>query len=284
MFSDTDLHTHSTASDGRLAPAELLGLAAEAGVARLALTDHDTVAGLDEARQAAAVHGMELVPGVEISAQWSRREIHVVGLWVNDRDPAFLKHLETQAERRRHRAERIAHKLEKRGLKGSLDGAMALTEDGNITRAHFARWMVEAGHVEDFPQAFRRYLGKGKSAAVGIDWPALETVVDWIRQAGGLAVVAHPLKYRLTATRLRALLRDFAEAGGHGMEVRCGGDDAQRLRHCLVQAEESGLLASMGSDFHGPTNWQPSPGRLPTLPSGTATIWEYAHRELPRAG
>ncbi|MCP1728592.1 putative metal-dependent phosphoesterase TrpH [Natronospira proteinivora] len=284
MFSDLDLHTHSTASDGRLSPGELVALADQAGVRRLALTDHDTVAGLAEAERAAAEHEMTLIPGVEISAQWSRQEIHVVGLWIDPRHPALEQALAEQAERRNHRAERIARKLAQRGIDGALAGAQALADGGSVTRAHFARWLVDAGHVKDFPQAFRRYLGKGKPAAVGMDWPELDTVVGWIRAAGGLAVLAHPLKYRLTATRLRALLADFSAMGGLGMEVRSGGEDAERLRHCLARAEDYELLASMGSDFHAPTDWQPSPGRLPVLPEGTRTVWDYAARELPRAG
>ncbi|MDQ2069659.1 PHP domain-containing protein [Natronospira bacteriovora] len=274
MHSDTDLHTHSTASDGRLAPAELVALAAEAGVRRLALTDHDTLAGLPEARAAAEDHGVELVPGLELSCQWRRQEIHVVGLWVDEQSPILTAALAEQAARREQRAERIAHRLEQNRMPGALDGARRLASGATLTRPHFARWLVETGHVPDMPTAFRRWLGRGKPAAVGFQWPPMSEAIDWIRQAGGVAVLAHPLKYRLTSTKLRALLADFAEAGGQAMEVRSGIMDGDRLRHCLARAEEYDLLASMGSDFHAPTRWQPVPGRLPTLPSGTRTVWE----------
>lgn len=274
MYSDLDLHTHSTASDGQLSPAELVRLAADSGVRRLALTDHDTIDGLEEAETAAAAAGVTLVPGVEISAQWRRQEIHVVGLWVDRHSPALQVALASQQQRRGQRAERIAAKLGQRGIQGSLAGAEALAQGGSLTRAHFARWLVAEGHVPDFPRAFRRYLARGKPAAVGIEWPEIDEVIGWIRAASGVAVLAHPLKYRLTATRLRALMSAFAEAGGGAAEVRSGADSGDRLRHCIALAESRGLLASMGSDFHAPSRWQPSPGRLPELPEGTATVWE----------
>jgi len=281
MHSDTDLHTHSTASDGQLAPAELVALAASAGVQRLALTDHDTVAGLPEAQAAADAHEMELVPGVEISCQWRRQEIHVLGLWVDTDCEALGAALASQAARRMERAERIAHKLEKNRMPGALEGACRIADGGSLTRPHFARWMVEAGHAADMPTAFRRWLSRGKPAAVGIQWPEMEDVIAWIRTAGGAPVLAHPLKYRLTATKLRALLADFAEHGGQGMEVRSGYQVAtDSVRHALARAEDYGLLASMGSDFHAPTRWQPCPGRLPTLPKGTQTVWDH----LPPGG
>ncbi len=273
MHSDTDLHTHSTASDGHLPPAELVALAAGAGVRRLALTDHDTVAGLDEARAAAVEHGVTLVPGVEISSQWRRQEIHVVGLWVDESDAGLKAALAEQVDRREERAERIARKLRQKGYPGALEGAVGLADGATLTRPHFARWLVEAGHMPDVATAFKKLLGRGGPAAVRVDWPELGQVVGRIRAAGGVAVLAHPLKYRLTATRLRALLDDFAEAGGGAMEVRCGPHDGDRLRHCLRLAEERELLASHGSDFHLPTRWQQTPGGLPALPEGTATVW-----------
>lgn len=279
MHSDIDLHTHSNVSDGVLDPAALVRLAAEQGVARLALTDHDTMDGCPAARAEAEVAGIELIPGVEISAGWSNQEIHVVGLWVDETSPTLREGLASQQARRNERAERIGRRLAQQGIAGALEGARTEAGDGSLTRAHFARWLVAEGHVPDFPRAFRRYLGRGKPAGVASEWPDLATVIEWIDSAGGLAVVAHPLKYRLTATKLRRLLADFAEAGGHGVEVRSGSDPNDRLRHMITLAEHYELLASIGSDFHAPTRWRPGPGVLPTLPAGTAAVWDARTRE-----
>lgn len=274
MYSDIDLHTHSHVSDGQLAPAALVRLAAEQGVGRLALTDHDTVDGCAEAGAAAAEAGIEFIPGVEISAAWANQEIHVVGVWVDTESEVLLEGLAAQQARRERRGERIAKRLTQQGIPGALEGARAEADGGALTRAHFARWLVAEGHVPDFPRAFRRYLGRGKPAGVASDWPELATVIEWIAGAGGMAVLAHPLKYRLTASKLRRLLADFADDGGHGVEVRSGADPNDRLRHMITLAERYELLASIGSDFHAPTRWRPGPGRLPTLPSGTATVWD----------
>lgn len=273
MRCDTDLHTHSTASDGSLSPADLVRLAADAQVQRLALTDHDTLAGLDAARRTAETLGIELVDGVEISTSWQRREIHVVGLWVRPEDPGLREALACQQRRRDERAERIGRRLEAKGMPGAWDGARQEAGDGPITRPHFARWLVARGHAPDLPTAFRKWLADGKTGHVSVDWPAIAAAVDWIRAAGGIAVLAHPLKYRLTATRLRQLVHDFAAVGGGALEIPVNERDPGRVSVCARLARESGLRASLGSDFHQPQRWRPTPGMLPELPPDLTPVW-----------
>ena len=204
-----DLHTHSNCSDGALTPAELVARAAAAGVEVLALTDHDTVAGLTEADQSAGVHGLRLVPGVEISASWRAQAIHVLGLWIDPASAELRSVLEMQAERRRARMREICARLEKLGLPGPLLLAAVEAHPGLPTRAHLANAMVAGGHVSRADEAFRRYLGAGKPANVAAEWPALDVVVGWIRAAGGVAALAHPARYALSAGARRQMVADF---------------------------------------------------------------------------
>ncbi|MFC6979002.1 PHP domain-containing protein [Microbulbifer taiwanensis] len=209
-----DLHCHSTASDGILSPAQLVSRAKSQGVTLLALTDHDTVAGLPEARRTGDQLGVSILPGIEFSSHWGRRQVHIIGLNIDPLSTELQEAIALRERLRQERAEQIAERLEKRGFSGALKGARELAGDGVIGRPHFARWLVRAGHVEDSGRAFRRYLGAGKAGDVKVDWPQLADTVDSIRAAGGVAVLAHPLKYGLTRTLLRRLLCEFAEAGG----------------------------------------------------------------------
>ncbi len=217
-----DLHTHSNRSDGALTPAELVARAAAAGVEVLALTDHDTVAGLTEADHSAGVHGLRLVPGVEISASWRAQAIHVLGLWIDPASAELRSVLEMQAERRRARMREICARLEKLGLPGPLLLAAVEAQPGLPTRAHLANAMVAGGHVSRADEAFRRYLGAGKPANVAAEWPALDVVVGWIRAAGGVAALAHPARYALSAGARRQMVADFAAAGGGRRRARSG--------------------------------------------------------------
>jgi predicted metal-dependent phosphoesterase TrpH len=283
MILDIDLHTHSTASDGRLAPAELVAAARAAGVRRLALTDHDTVAGLPEARVACEAHGVELIPGLELSCRWKKLDIHVCGLWIDPLHPALARALSSQSERREDRGERIARRLGHKRMPGALAGARRVAGEAPLGRPHFARWMVDAGHVPDLNTAFRRWLGAGAPAGVATEWPELAEGIAWLHAAGGLAVLAHPLKYRLTATRLRALLADFAEAGGDGLEVSTVRMPPEERRRLAGLARRNGLRGSAGSDFHGPVPWQPAPGGLPPLPEGLEPVWSESRGDEPLA-
>lgn len=268
-----DLHSHSNRSDGVLPPAALVERAARQGVELLAVTDHDTTAGLDEAREAAAAAGVTLIPGVEISVSWQGKVIHVLGLGVDPADPALCSGLEALSRMRMERAERLAQKLEQAGIAGSLAGARAQAGSGVPGRNHFARFLVENGHARDLRRAFKRYLGRGASCYVPGEWAGLDEALSWIASAGGRAVLAHPARYRLSGAALRRLLDAFRAAGGAGMEVISGPQTADLTAAMARYAREFGLLASAGSDFHEPGAGTEL-GRLPPLPGDCTPVWE----------
>ncbi len=268
-----DLHTHSHFSDGALSPAELLAGAAARGIEVLALTDHDTVAGLDAAQRAAQDHAVRLVPGVEISASWRAQAIHVLGLWIDPASAALEASLAAQAGLRWIRMRKICLRLSKLGLPGDELLRSVAAQPGLPTRAHLAHALTAGGHVQNFDEAFRRYLGQGKPAHVAAQWPALETVVGWIVAAGGVAALAHPIRYALSAGARRRLLSDFAAAGGTALEVISGGNGASQADACAALAANFGLSGSVGSDFHGPQfAWNPI-GRLLKLPDCVTPVW-----------
>jgi len=269
-----DLHTHSTASDGTLAPAELVERAADAGVDVLALTDHDTLEGVSEAREAARRRGLVLVPGVEISVTWQGGTIHVVGLDVDPRAPGLTAGLAGQREFRDWRAREIGRRLERdAGISGAFDGALALSNGRLVSRTHFARHLVASGRAESVHGVFRRFLKPGKPGHVPGQWAPLGEAVSWIREAGGQAVIAHPARYPLTRNKLRRLFGEFVEAGGVGLEVVSGSHSRDDQVVMAAHASDFGLLASAGSDYHGPENPWMELGRLPPLPVGCRPIW-----------
>ena len=268
-----DLHTHSNCSDGSLSPAALVERAAGAGVQVLALTDHDTVAGLEEAQRSAVQHGLRLVPGVEISAAWRSQAIHVLGLWIDPDSTELRAMLHAQGELRRVRMREICARLEKLRLPGAELLAAVQTNPGLPTRAHLAAAMVAGGHVETADAAFRKYLSKGKAAHIAARWPPLATVVGWICAAGGVASLAHPTRYSLSAGARRRLLADFAAAGGKSLEVVSGANGAQDVDACAALAVNHGLCGSVGSDFHNPqAAWNPL-GRSLKLPDCVTPVW-----------
>ena len=268
-----DLHTHSNCSDGSLTPRELVARAAGAGVVVLALTDHDTVAGLEEADHSAGLHGLRLVPGVEISAAWRAQAIHVLGLWIDPASPQLRAALFAQGERRRLRMRKICARLEKLGLPGEQLLAAVESHPGLPTRAHLAAAMVAGGHVNRPDEAFRKYLGSGKAGYFAAEWPALEIVVGWIRAAGGMAALAHPARYGLSAGARRQLLEDFVAAGGAALEVVTGGNGVQHVDTMAALAVKYGLMGSVGSDFHNPQfTWNPL-GRSLKLPDCVTPVW-----------
>jgi len=268
-----DLHTHSTYSDGSLSPAELIERAAAAGVEVLALTDHDSVAGLDEAQRAARERGLKLVPGVEISAAWRSQAIHVLGLWIDPASSELRSLLHAQGELRRVRMRKICARLEKLRLPGAELLAAVERNPGLPTRAHLAAAMVAGGHVDTHDAAFRKYLSKGKTAHIAAEWPSLEAVVGWISAAGGVASLAHPARYALSAGARRQLLVDFTAAGGTALEVVTGGNGAQHVDTCAALAVKHGLFGSVGSDFHSPrAAWNPL-GRSLKLPDCVTPVW-----------
>ncbi len=268
-----DLHTHSTASDGTLVPAELVRRAWERGVRVLALTDHDTTEGIAEARAEAAQLGMELFAGVEISVTWGGIAVHILGLGVDPEQPELAAGLGGLLRYREWRAQEIGRKLEKQGIAGAYEGAKAFSNGKLIGRTHFARFLVEAGHAEDTRKVFQRFLTRGKPGYVRGEWAKLEDAIGWIRAAGGQAVVAHPARYDLTRTHLRRLFREFADAGGAALEVVSGSHSRDDCVTMARHAADFDLLGSAGSDYHGPENPWIELGGCAELPPGVKPIW-----------
>ena len=269
-----DLHTHSTASDGTLTPTELVAKAVEKGINQLALTDHDNTAGLDEAVRAAQEQGIRLIPGIELSVSWAYQTLHIVGLHIDSSHPAMQAGVEQQLEFRRWRAEEIGRRLAKAGIAGAYEGAVEYAEGELVGRTHFARHLVAEGHARDIRQVFKRYLVKGKPGHVPGEWATLEQALGWIHAAGGLAVVAHPARYKLSANRLRQLLGEFGELGGTALEVVSGSHSRDDVLRFAQLSQTWNLAASSGSDYHGPENPYRDMGRLPELPPGCRPIWE----------
>ncbi len=269
-----DLHTHSNISDGILDPESLVSRAKAKGVDVIALTDHDSVAGLARARASARDLGLQLVNGIEFSGVWGKLGVHIVGLDIDPGHPVILEAVAHQAEIRELRAQKIGERLARVGVTGALEGARAIAGDSVIGRPHFARYLVETGAVTGMHQAFKKYLGAGKPGDVKNLWPDMSTAIDWIRAAGGVAVLAHPEKYKLTRTRLRALVADFCEAGGRALEVVSGHQESG-VTDCLARlATERGLYASCGSDFHVPDQpWQEL-GAFGTMPAACKPVWQ----------
>ncbi|ROO26837.1 phosphoesterase [Salinisphaera orenii MK-B5] len=277
-----DLHAHSTRSDGRLTPGTLVARAAEAGVTTFALTDHDTTDGLADARAAADAHGMCFVNGVEISVTWQRRTLHIVGLAFDVDDAGLGAGLARLQHTRRERAERIAHKLEKCGVADALPRAQALAGDGQITRPHFARLLIEDGVCRDNAQAFKRHLRPGRDAHVAVEWAPLEDAVAWIQGAGGIAVLAHPFGYGFSAVWRQRAIAAFAQAGGDALEISTGTTDRQQEITAARNAAQHGLAGSLGSDFHAPEQFWLGLGRLRALPGDLPAVWQ--DRRFPGAG
>jgi len=271
---NVDLHCHSTASDGLLAPAALVERAHARGVTMFALTDHDVVGGLDEARAAARTCGLRFIDGVEISVSWRGTTIHVVGLNIDPANDALRQGLVLVRGSRVRRAHRIAESLEAAGIAGGFDGAMAHLENPEIvSRTHFARFLVERGYARDVRSVFHHYLVKGKPGYVPHEWAALGDAVAWILAAGGVAVIAHPGRYKLSRPELRELIAEFMQHGGAGIEVVTGSHAPEQYAEFAAIAREFGLLASRGSDFHGPGESKVELGSLPQLPADLQPVW-----------
>ena len=277
-----DLHTHSLASDGTLSPTDLVARARVAGVDVLALTDHDSLDGLAEAERAALEHGLQLVPGVEISVTWSKQTIHVLGLLVDRHCPELQAGLRSLQAFRDWRAEEIGRRLAKVGIGGAFEAARALAQGRIVSRTHFARFLVEQGHAASVRDVFKRYLVNNKPGYVSGEWASLEEALGWIQAAGGLAVLAHPARYAMSASKLRRLLGEFREGGGVGMEVVSGSHSRDEALGMAALSRTVPLLASRGTDFHGPENPWVELGRLPELPPGCSPLWE-SELWLPRA-
>jgi predicted metal-dependent phosphoesterase TrpH len=274
MSKHYDLHAHSTASDGTLSPTRLMQRAHAAGVEVMALTDHDTLEGLHEAHTAARALGLGFVPGVEISVTWERVTVHIVGLGVDPESEVLGRGLAGLREFRDWRAEEIGRRLARHGIEGAFEGALAYSNGRLIGRTHFARFLVEKCHAPDLRAVFRRFLVNGKPGFVAGQWAELEDAVRWIREAGGQAVIAHPARYKVNRGKLRRLIGEFAEVGGEAIEVVSGSHSREDYFTIAAHAQDFGLLASAGSDYHGPEHPWIELGRLPELPRGCNAIWQ----------
>lgn len=274
--TNADLHCHSTVSDGLLAPAEIVRRAHANGVDLLALTDHDELGGLDEARAAAGQLGLRFVDGVEISITWGDdATVHIVGLDIDPGHAALIAGLAQVRSGRDERAVRMGEELGKVGIHGAYQGALQFV--GNpalVSRSHFARYIVSAGHAADVKTVFDHWLAKGKPGYVAHSWATLAQALDWVHGAGGVAVLAHPSRYRLSNKELRQLLVEFRDLGGEGIEVLSGSHSDEEVREIARYAREFGFLASRASDFHGPGESRIDLGKLPQLPDGLTPIWE----------
>ena len=269
-----DLHSHSTASDGRLTPAELVRRAVAQRVDVLALTDHDTVAGLPEAAGTIAAENLplRLIDGIELSTSWDALEIHVVGLHIDASSPELLAAISRQESARQARGVELGHRLAKQRIDNAYEGAQALANGASLTRAHFARYLVEAGHCHTQQKAFDHYIGRGGKAYVPHQWMSIAEAIQVIHAAGGLAVLAHPGRYKLSTKWLKRLLQLFKEAGGDAMEVSLPQQSPQERANLGLWCREHQLLASVGSDFHAPTSWQEL-GRNLWLPKDVTPVW-----------
>ena len=281
---NADLHCHSTVSDGTLEPEALAARAKANGVELWALTDHDEVSGQRRARDAARALGLPYLTGVEISVTFLGTTVHIVGLGVDSDDSALIHGLEATRGGRGARALQMADELAKAGIAGTYEGA--LRHAGNhelISRTHFARHLVETGVCADTHEVFRRFLVEGKPGFVAHRWAALGDAVGWIVAAGGVAVIAHPARYRFSATEEYALFTEFKGHGGSGVEVTTGSHTAAEAERYANTAREFDLLASRGSDFHSPDESRIDLGGLPPLPTGLTPVWEALQSRVQRS-
>jgi len=273
-MENVDLHCHSWASDGLLAPVELVQRAQAKGVTTLALTDHDVTDGLPEASAAAREARLRFVPGVEISVTWNDTSVHIVGLGINPKDQTLEEGLKRVRGGRQRRAALMAQSLADAGIPGTLDAAMRYVRNAElISRSHFARCLVEKGYARDVGSVFKRYLVRGKPGFVPHQWATLADAVTWIRRAGGIAVFAHPARCRFTHDELHRFLEQFSDHGGLGIEVVTPNHTVEECVFYAGVARRFGMLASRGSDFHGPGESRIELGAIVQLPEDLKPVW-----------
>ena len=274
-YLNADLHCHSVVSDGTLTPEELAPRAAANGVELWSLTDHDEIGGQHRAIAAAHAAGMAYLTGAEISVTFAGVTVHIVGLGFDPDNAALREGLAETRDGRIPRARDMADQLAKVGIAGAYDGALKYVGNPQlVSRTHFARFLVETGVCRDTPEVFRKYLTEGKPGYVPHRWAALGDAVRWITQAGGVAVIAHPARYKFTANEEYALFSEFKAHGGQGVEVVTGSHTAAEYVTYADMAREFGLAASRGSDFHGPEESYTDLGKLPFLPDTLTPVWE----------
>ena len=283
VWINADLHCHSAVSDGTLQPEALAARAKENGVELWALTDHDEVGGQQRARDAALALDLPYLTGTEISVTFADVTVHIVGLGFDADNQALKAGLAATRGGRRERALEMAEGLAKVGIKGAFEGALKYVKNPElISRTHFARHLVESKVCSDTQEVFRKYLVEGKPGFVPHRWATLRNAVTWITQAGGMAVIAHPARYKFTANEEYALFSEFKALGGEGVEVVTGSHSSADALRYTETALEYGLLASRGSDFHSPAESHMDLGHLPPLPSQLTPVWEALASRVQR--
>lgn len=271
---NVDLHCHSNISDGVLAPPALAAYARKAGVDVWALTDHDEVSGIGAARAAATAQGMRFVPGVEISITWAGETVHIVGLHIDEANPALVQGLASTRSGRDARGREMAAQLAAAGIPDAYEGALKFVGNPDLmSRTHFARYIVECGKCANLPEVFRKYLTEGKPGFVAHRWATLADAVGWIRGAGGQAVIAHPGRYRFSDTAQGVLFDEFKQMGGIAIEVVTGSHSPDQYPVYARLARDYGFLASRGTDFHAPGESRVDFALLPPLPASVTPIW-----------
>src|SRR3569623_5659 len=271
---NVDLHCHSSVSDGALAPSELAARAKGNGVDIWALTDHDEIGGIAEARAAAHDLGMRYVSGVEISVTWAGKTLHVVGLQIDETNESLARGLAETRSGRVRRARDMAAQLDAIGISGAYEGALQFVANPNlISRTHFARFLIERGVCADVHEVFATYMNQGKPGYVPHRWAGLEEAVGWIRGAGGVPVIAHPGRYKFDALAFSTLFDEFRRLGGAGIEVVTGSHTVEQYDEFARLAARYGFLASRGSDFHAPGESRVDLGALPPLPGNVVPVW-----------
>ncbi len=272
---NADLHCHSVVSDGTLTPEELAKRAKDQGVTLWSLTDHDEIGGQVRAAAAAAASGMDYLTGVEISVTFLHQTVHIVGLGFDAHNSALFEGLQRTRGGRSQRALEMADDLARVGIRGTFEGALKYAGNPNlISRTHFARYLVETGVCKDTYEVFRKYLTEGKPGFIEHRWASLKDAVQWIVQAGGMAVIAHPARYKFSANEELALFTEFKGHGGQGVEVVTGSHSVADAATYAASALEFELAASRGSDFHSPGESRTELGALPDLPGQLTPVWE----------
>lgn len=275
---NADLHCHSVVSDGTLTPEDLAERAHANGVHLWALTDHDELGGQQRARAAAAVLKMDYLAGVEISVTWMGQTIHIVGLGIDEQHAGILEGLKQTREGRGDRAKLMAEQLLKAGIPGAYEGALHYAGNHQlISRTHFARFLVEQGVCRNTEEVFKNYLVEDKPGFVPHRWANLADAIAWIKAAGGVAVIAHPGRYKLNAMQMDELFKFFKEHGGLGIEVITGSHTPDQYHEYGKIAQQYGFLASRGSDFHDPLESHIDLGVLPLLPEHLTPVWSVFH-------
>ena len=278
---NADLHCHSVVSDGTLTPEALAERAKNNGVELWSLTDHDEIGGQARAAAAARAQGMHYLTGTEISVTFIGKTVHIVGLGFDADDPAIREGLARTRGGRGQRAHDMADGLAQVGIPGAYEGALKFAGNHDlISRTHFARFLVESGVCKETNEVFRKYLTEGKPGYVEHRWATLKDAVGWITQAGGVAVIAHPARYKFTANEEYALFTEFKNHGGQAVEVVTGSHTSAEYATYAETAREFGLAASRGSDFHSPDESHTDLGTLPLLPGGLTPVWELLESRI----